>query len=99
MTRLLLLVAVFALVAQTPLPPDCPERRDWWNCGQVEHACSRDGHRVEGDATRYWHKCTCKQQCRTPGDEDNKAARFTDRTCKTRCKLNHCHCPQPHCET
>jgi hypothetical protein len=75
----------------SPQPPMC-DRPDSWNCGTVEHACSRTGHKVQGDDTENWHACACQQKCLNDGSRDNSPGSWQKR-CKARCRQDHCHCP------
>jgi len=100
----IVLVLVVAMVGDIPLsaqdetpdPPVCQGAQKPWNCGSIEHACSRTGHRVEGDETKYWHACNCRHRCKAGGKPDDETqGREWDARCSARCRTWHCHCPHP----
>jgi hypothetical protein len=82
---------------QAPRPQECGEAESWM-CAGPEHACSRDGHKIEGDDTVNWHACSCHHTCKeNPEANDRTQGRKWDNKCKTRCSPSHCHCGPKHC--
>ena len=75
---------------------DCPDPTRPWMRGNIEKACSYDGHPIEGDTAKEWHVCRCRHEC-DPTDEraDETGARKWDPKCQARCRTDHCHCPHP----
>lgn len=93
---LLLFLLTFTVAGQSGSCPDCPDPTRPWMRGQVEIACSYDGHPIEGDTVAEWRACQCQHLC-DPADEraGETDGRKWDSTCSARCRTDHCHCPHP----
>lgn len=76
---------------ETPCDPLKP-----WMRGQIEKACSYDGHPIDGDMAAEWHACRCQHVCDPTDPNANETdGRKWDAHCNARCSPRHCHCTAP----